>query len=308
VFQKGHRDLDARFAIEMARDVGFAHTVVEAETSAQYVADDRTRRVLVDAETREHTWALRIMRALPDRPSLFFDGIGGDILGDPVGWTVHVGLGVGARSPDDDIAEIATRSITDGFDPILLPGEWPSAEQLREALAAYLRPFLPRANLAELAFLLLRQRRTIALWSQQLVPPGHVVVCPYFDLDYLRLLLNFASIEKHATKFQRACLRNSGRRSTSTGNRDVPEELPPEARELEEERALACYASMYDDVKRASGLTLLRGLLTPRARLLLELSRWSGAVERRSLWYLHPVMELVWRQVKMRPCWHVSAD
>jgi hypothetical protein len=303
-YQKNHRELDARFASEMSRDFGFAHQIVEPGSYQQYVGDDVARRVLVDAETREHSWAMSVMKALPARPNVFFDGIGGDILGDPVGWSVHVGLAIEDRSPDLEVDAIAGHSIRDTFDSILSPRIWPSVEDLRETVKSYVRPFLPRQNLSELAFLLLRQRRAIAPWSQQLVPPGQVPVCPYLDLDYLRLLLEFTSVDKHATKFQRACLREFWPQLYKyPGNRDIPESVPPGSPDLENNRALSCYAPMRDEMRARDGMLLLRELLTPKGRLVLRMSEWSRSVQIRGLWYLHPLMELVFRQAHIRPCW-----
>ena len=303
-YQKGHRDLDARFANEMARDFGFAHEIVEAGSNEQYVADDVARRRLVDAETRDHSWAIQVMKALPAQPCLFFDGIAGDILGDPVGWSMHVGLEVDARSEDAELDAIATHSISSTFDSVLRPGLWPSVEELRHDVKAYLGSFVPRANVGELAFLLLRQRRAISPWSQQLLPPGHVVVCPYLDFDYLRLLLDFSSVSKHATKFQRACLREFWPELYRyPGNRDVPEDLPPGSSELEDSRSLNCYGPMRDEVKAHDGMRQLRELLTVKGRLALHLSDWSRAAQIRALWYLQPLMELVARQVESHSCW-----
>ena len=308
-YQKGHRDLDARFASEMARDFGFAHEIVEARSSEQYVSDDAARRRLVDAETRDHSWAVRVMKALPARPSLFLDGIAGDILGDPVGWSMHVGLKVDARSENAELAAIATHSISETFDSVLRPRLWPSVEEVRQEVKAYLGSFVPRDNVGELAFLLLRQRRAIAPWSQQLSPPGHVVVCPYLDLDYLRLLLDFSSVSKHATKFQRACLREfCPELYRYPGNRDVPEDLPPGSAELEDIRSLNCYRPMRDEVKAHDGMRQLRDLLTVKGRLALHMSDLSHAVQMRALWYLHPLMELVARRAESRSCWSWRAE
>lgn len=304
-YQKNHRELDARFASEMSRDFGFSHQIVEAGSYQQYVAADVARRVLVDAETREHSWAMSVMKALPAGPNVFFDGIGGDILGDPVGWSVHVGLAIEDRSPELELDAIAGHSIRDTFDSILNPGIWPSVDDLREAVKSYVRPFLPRQNLSELAFLLLRQRRAIAPWSQQLLPPGHVPVCPYLDLDYLRLLLDFTSVDKHATKFQRACLREFWPQLYKyPGNRDIPESVPPGSPELEDTRALSCYAPMRDEMRARDRMHLLRELLTPKGRLVLRMSEWSRSAQIRALWYLHPLMELVFRQAHLEPCWN----
>jgi hypothetical protein len=304
-YQKSHRELDARFASEMARDFGFAHQIVEPDSYQQYVSDDVARRVLVDGETREHSWAMSVMKALPPRPNVFFDGIGGDILGDPVGWSVHVGLAIEDRSPDLEADAIASHSIRGTFDSILNPEVWPSVEELRETVKSYVKPFLPRQNLSELAFLLLRQRRAIAPWSQQLLPPGNVPVCPYLDLDYLRVLLDFTSVDKHATKFQRACLREFWPQLYKyPGNRDVPDSMPPGSPDVEDNRALSCYLPMRDEMRACDGLRSMRELLTPKGRLVLRMSDWSRSIQIRGLWHLHPLMELVFRQARIQSCWN----
>jgi len=244
------------------------------------------------------------MKALPPRPNVFFDGIGGDILGDPVGWSVHVGLAIEDRSPDLEADAIASHSIRSTFDSILNPEVWPSVEELRETVKSYVKPFLPRQNLSELAFLLLRQRRAIAPWSQQLLPPGHVPVCPYLDLDYLRVLLDFTSVDKHATKFQRACLREFWPQLYKyPGNRDVPDSMPPGSPDVEDNRALSCYLPMRDEMRARDGLRSMRELLTPKGRLVLRMSDWSRSIQIRGLWHLHPLMELVLRQARIQSCW-----
>jgi hypothetical protein len=304
VLQKEHRDLDARFAGQMAGAFGFAHTIVEPRDGEQYVADDRARRLLVDAETSEHTWALRVMHALPRRPSLVFDGIAGDILGDPVGWSVLVGLAVQARTPQEELESIPEYAVTGVFDTVLRREHWPEAAAVRESLRDYLRPFGARQNLGELAFLLLRQRRTIGLWSQQVLPPGHVAVCPYLDLDYLRLLLDFRSTDKHATKFQRACLREFWPELYRfPGNRDIPPDLPPGSPALAEERAVRCQAALRAEIEACGGLPWLRELFRLKGRAVLALSRGSEVLALRGAWHLNRVMELVARQLGGRGRW-----
>jgi hypothetical protein len=304
IFQKEYRDLDARFAGDMARTFGFPHTVVQMDALADYVADDRVRRCLIDAESQMHTWAIRVMQWLPRRPSLFFDGIGGDILGDPVGWSVLFGLAVAPRSPEEEVEAIVTHTTSRVADSVLRRRRWPDVEVVRDDLRAYLRPFRAWPNVGELAFLLLRQRRAISIWSQQMVPPGHVVVCPYLDLDYLRLLLGFRSTEKHATKFQRACLRAfQPELYRFPGNRDIPADLPPGSPALYVERAVRCQAALHEEIDAGGASAFMAELFTIKRRALLHLSRHSRVIAERSVWWLNPVMELVARQMTTPPVW-----
>ena len=306
VFQKEYRDLDATFARAMAEKFGFRHTIVEAQKIEEYVSDDHARCLLVGGETGEHTWAIRLMAALPNKPSMLFDGIGGDILGDPVGWNVHIGLQVTPSSPEEDIESIAQASMTNILDSTLRRNHWPAIEDLREDLTSYLRQYIPRRNIAELAFLLLRQRRTIALWSQQLLPPGHLAVYPYFDLDYLRLLLSFTAGDKHAIKFQRATLREFWPEFYQyPGNRDIPPALPPGSPQLYQDRALRCYLTMIEDMTPQGGVRFLRTLLAKKGRLIFDCSAWSRSMAVRNLWRFHHLAELVWRETLSKPCWKI---
>jgi hypothetical protein len=304
VLQKEHRDLDARFASTMANDFQFPHRVVESDSLDEYLADDRIRRALTDGETYDHTWALRVMAALPRQSSLLFDGVGGDILGDPVGWKVHLGLEVTPESAEKDLAAIIAHALPHTFDSLLSHEQWPETDDLRSELTNYLRTYLPRRNISEIAFLLLRQRRAIALWSQQLLPPGHVAVYPYFDLEYLQVLLDYASEEKHRTKFQRACLREYyGNFYKYPGNRDIPTDIPPGSPSLQNERHLQCYFTMCAELRDQSGMRHFSTLLTTKGKFSLSLSQWNRTLALRHLWYLQPLAELVWKQRTAKPCW-----
>ena len=302
VLQRGDRDLDARFASLMARDFGFPHVVVDA-SDAQYLNDDISRRALLDAESGQHSWSMRVHHALPGCGA-FFDGIAGDILGDPVGWSKLVGLPVGHRAAEDEIESIVAHAIRSDLDGVLAPAAWPALEELREDLRRYLRGLHPRANLGELAFLLLRQRRDTALWSQQLAPPGVVPLYPYLDLDYLRVVLSLSSEAKHSANLQRSCLREFWPHFYRYGgNRDIPPDLPTGSPERDLRRTALCVKRLLRELGAAGAMPRFRELLSPRGRLALAASRSIPALAARWTWYLRPLMELVSRQAHRVPVW-----
>src|SRR5262249_13049260 len=152
VFHKG-RDLDARYAAEMARDFGLSHTIVEPPGADQFAHQDRVRRLLTDAESGMHSWVPGLMRALTPRPGMVLDGIAGDILGNP-GFRIP-GM---YRSPAEDIDIMLDASLPNAFERLLRAGAWPTAAMVRDDLRAYLETLPQRINLAEFAFILLRQR------------------------------------------------------------------------------------------------------------------------------------------------------
>ena len=303
VLQQGDRDLDARFASQMARDFGFPHMIVDA-SDAQYLSDDICRRALVDAESGQHSWSIRVHHALSGNCDALLDGVAGDILGDPVGWSKLVGLSVGSRAAEKEIESISEHAIRSHLDSVLAPAAWPSVEELREDLRAYLRSLQPRANLGELAFILLRQRRDTVLWSQQLAPPGVVPLYPYLDADYLGTTLSLRSEDKHATNLQRSCLREFWPDFFRYGgNRDIPADVPPGTPEREHRRTVRCAKQLLREIEAADAIPQLRDLLAPRGRLALAASRSIPGLAARWAWYLRPLMELVSRQAHRIPVW-----
>lgn len=298
VFHKGH-DLDARFAIQMATDLHFPHRVVEPADPQRYAVQDRVRRILTDSETGMHSWVPGLVSELPGRPAMILDGIAGDILGNP-GFRIP-GL---YETADKDIEIVLDASLPNAFDRLLRRSIWPSAEEVREDLRKYLRSLPPRVNLAEFAFLLLRQRRSTSPWSQQLLPSGYVPVCPFLDLHYLRLLLSFRPQDKHAVVLQRRCLADFWPEYYRyPGTRDVPADSIPRARSLEDEADFLCIETVMREIDAAGWSTATGELLSSYGRLLLFGARRSRRLALRTSWQLRVPLELAARQGQQAPCW-----
>ncbi|HKE95980.1 MAG TPA: asparagine synthase-related protein [Povalibacter sp.] len=298
VFHKG-RDLDARYAAEMARDFGVQHTIVEPADARQFAIQDKVRRLLTDAESGMHSWVPGLMRGLPASGTMVFDGIAGDILGNP-GFRIPQLY----RSPASDIEIILDVSVPNAFGHLLSPDSWPTAAQVREDLRSYLQTLPQRINLAEFAFILLRQRRATAPWSQQLLPPGHVPVCPFLDLDYIRLLLSFVPQDKHATILQRRCLAEFWPQFYRyPGTRDIPPDSVRRSARVDDEENLACLRALRAEIDSAGARQELSVLLSTYGRIAQRGSRLSRHVALRTGWQFQPLMELVARQVTRRDCW-----
>ncbi len=297
--QKEFRDLDATYAAAMASDLHFRHTIVEPGTPGQYAEYDVARRIMLDNESYMHAWAIGLMQKLPRHPSLFFDGLLGDILGNP-GFRMS-GM---YESTQQDLALITRECVTNYFDPYLAKSAWPTAGDVVSDIESYLRPFMGRTNMAEFAFILLRQRRLTSAWSQQLTPAGHVIACPYLDFDYLSLLFSFKPSHKHVTVFQQACLRRFWPEFYKyPGNRDIPADLPPGRPTLELRQDLACLKRLFEEIDVQSAEGELAKLLTAKARAALALARLNPGIAARSRWFLQPLAELVSRQTRKRACW-----
>lgn len=302
VFHKD-RDLDARYASEMARDLGLRHRVVEPGPPEEFARDDRARRILTDAETGMHSWVPKLMRLLPAAPTMLLDGVAGDILGNP-GFRIP-GL---YESRAKDIEIILDASLPGAFHKVLSPRAWPAKAKVREELRAYLERLPQRVNLAEFAFILLRQRRTTAPWSQLLLPPGHVAVCPFLDLDYLKLLLSFVPADKHAVILQRRCLAEFWPELYRyPGTRDIPDDVPREYARIERDRDLACRKTRLRELEQVGGSAYLLRLLTPRARLVWFASKVSTRMTSNMEWQVARLEELVLRELGRPYGWRVRS-
>lgn len=307
LIQSERMDLDARFASAMARDFEFDHAVVEAAED-RYLTDDLTRRTLLDGESVEHTWAIRVLYGGPTKYGSILDGIAGDVLGDPVGWTEQLGVPLPDSQVGPELDAIVGHAIGLQLESVLAAGAWCSTAEAREDLRTYLSPLSDRPNLGELSFLLLRQRRAVALWSQQLVPPGVVPLYPYLDPDYLSLLLSISSGDKHAADIQRSCLREFWPEFAQyPGTRDVPSELRPDLVATEKAHSAACQRQLRREINASGAKSTLHQMLTAKGRIALEAGTLIQGLAPRWRWYLIPVMELVSRHVRGVPIWELEA-
>ena len=298
VHQKSFRDLDARFAAQMASDFDFEHRIVELPGTKQYVEHDRLRRILVDAETSFHTWVISLAENLPDSPTMIYDGVLGDILGNP-GYR----MGGMYKSPRTDLNLILDEALDPALDSVLRRAAWPTDDDLRADLESYLSQFAHRYNMAEFAFILLRQRRSISSWSQQLIPSGHVVVCPYLDLDYISLLLEFDPKQKHQAVFQRQCLHRFWPEfARYAGNRDIPTEIPPGASTCYLEKNAACFRAVYKELADHKRLSDALRLLTGYKRLSVVLAKLIANAFPKA-WGAYQVLEVQARDISSIPCW-----
>jgi hypothetical protein len=299
VRQKGFRDLDAPVAAEMSRDFGFKHSTIERGSIGNIVAADTARRLLTDAETGSHSWAVPLGQALPKRPNVIFDGILGDILGNP-GFRMP-GM---YQSPERDLELILDDSITTAFDNVLRASQWPTADDIRHDISEHLQPFMHRYNMAEFAFILLRQRRSTSSWSQHIMPAGHIIACPYLDLDYISLMLEFRPEHKHETVLQRRCLHRFWPQFASyAGNRDIPKDMPPGDPNYERQIEVACVRQYIEEITNARHMTDVLSMLSLRKRVFLTL---VGAGFDRAFpwsWGTQRLLELHAREVARVVCW-----
>ncbi len=207
------------------------------------------------------------MKDLSSQPGLLFDGLGGDVLGES-GFFVD-GL---HECHETDRILIAKHCIDGAFDSVLTSDVWPSAADTRDEIISYIDQWPRTANQAELAFLMLRTRRSTAIWAQNMIPAGQVVVCPFMDLDHVRVSLQFDPAEKRRTFMQRECLRHFWPRYFAIpGSHNFPSDIPAGRADDHRKWWRACHNSRATDLTENDGWATLNSLVGGTTRNLLRL-------------------------------------
>ena len=292
VFQRGYRDLDARYSAQMAKDFGFSHKVIDLPHMKEYLQNDWRRRVLLDAETSLHTWYVSLIKELPEGKTIIFDGLGGDVWGE-TGYEVADFF---KDSYSQRTQKIANYAINDSFESVFSLN-MPSSSEVRADIRRYLETLPDSVHLADFAFSLMRTRRAIALGVQQLLPFGHLVVFPYFDLDYVKTSLNYNPFDKMKKSIQARCLERFWPQYYSyRGSRNFPEDLPGEGDLIYKAQLAGRFKQMTKELVSQKGILEFNRLLSNKAKMIF----FSSCLSKKALfnreWYLMGLMELVARQ------------
>lgn len=292
VFQRGYRDLDARYSTQMAKDFGFSHKVIDLPLMEEYLQNDWRRRVLLDAETSLHTWYVSLIKGLPEGKTIIFDGLGGDVWGE-TGYEVADFF---KDSYSQRTQKIANYVINDSFESVFSLN-MPSSSEVRADIRHYLETLPDSVHLADFAFLLMRTRRAISLGVQQLLPFGHLVVFPYLDLDYVKTSLNYNPFDKMKKSIQARCLETFWPQYYSySGSRNFPEDLPGEGDHIYKDQLAGRFKQMKKEIVSQKGLLEFNRFLSNKAKMIFFSSCLSKKALFKREWYLMGLMELVARQ------------
>lgn len=300
VLNKDLYDLDGYWTGVIAREIGFPHELLEMPSSEEFVADDQLRRALTDSEVIEHTWIMQLTRTLPNESSLVFDGLGGDIFNN-TGYAVRE---LYICEEDEKLRAIADRLIPGTCSSILRASCWPDTEQMRAHVLNFLSD-LPEGKIrADLAFVLLRARRGTGVWSQTMVPAGHITVFPYFDLDYVRTTLRFNPLEKIDRFIQDRCLAEFWPRYYAfAGTRRIPPDCKPVDQSSLIARRVGCLRQLYSEMGGGFSAVRMRDLLSIRGTTAAFAATYNDAAALRAHWWLYPLLSALARQRKATKCW-----
>lgn len=279
-------DIDAHFAPKIAAAFGVQHELVAAVPIEGIAADSKRREALIGTETFNHDWAVPLMRWLATRPpSIVFDGLGGDTFGNS-GFEI-AGL---HESPEKDV-ELLVDHATKPYLFKLLTRRFPELAEYKTTYRNYLAHFPMTLNRAELAFLQSRTRRGISPWITMMHPPGHVVVFPYFDVDFARATLTYHPAEKYKWFLQKECLRRWYPDFFDfPGTRNMPKDYPPLPTATSLARGREVEGYLYGELSTVIGS--LRYLSLPN-KVLLLLAKAFPLLRKKRDWLFQPLLSLV---------------
>ncbi|MFL6675148.1 MAG: hypothetical protein ACJ8LG_17895 [Massilia sp.] len=286
-------DIDSYFAPKIATAFGVDCELVTAATAEELKADTTRRQALIGTETFMHAWAVPLMRWLEKRPpSIVFDGLAGDTFGNS-GFEID---GLHETHERD-----ATLLVNETVKPHVfgqLSGVFPSVAAFTDQYKAYLNQFPGNLNQAELAFLQARTRRCISPWITMMHPPGHVIVFPYYDMEFVRATLAYHPAEKYKWFFQKECLKRFYPEYFDfEGSRNLPADHPPLAEAESRSRdAVAAHFAYGDFSTIAEALKYL----SLKNKGLLLLSLLSRTLRERRDWLFRPLLLLVKTQRQAR--------
>ena len=297
VLQKGGRDLDARYAAQMAARMRFPHEVVPLPAFDDVLRLDRARQDLLDAESALQTWMMQLVACFGTQRALVFDGLAGDALSN-TGF-----INERLFELDDARAASLVARIMVGYeiDPLLATGRWPGVCETAAAIEAWVSS-LPRGQVREVPFFLGRARRSVAIWSQWLLPAGQTAVYPYLDIDYVCHSLSLDPRQKLECPIQqRSMERFYPEIAALPGSRGFPSNLPAESLRPGRANQRAVLRGLVGELRGRGRYEQFLEELAPRARWQTRLGVLLSPILAESGWWFRPLAEVVLCESLARP-------
>lgn len=297
---KGNRDVDAQFAMQMAQRFDFPHRVFEYPSPSDYADDDQRARTLFGGEVSDHTWITPIIRALPNHSMALFDGLGGDVFGN----TAYAIANLYELPHEQMRHEVMDMIVPGHIDRVLRTGAWSSGEEVQNAILNDLS-FLPSTKIwSDFAFLLTRTRRSTGTWGQHLVPVGHLMLYPYFDLDFAIAALRIDPLAKISQTLQSRCLERFWPDFFSLpGSRREADLVRDQGPAVVNRLVLARIGRMREELGTRKTLSAYIEKLTPRAAFLSATAAVSEPLTLRIRWLIDPFLMLTVERDQAHQCW-----
>ncbi len=276
--EKTGEDIDAVCVRKIVEDFEIKHHMFNFPSPEDWHKNNVQRIFSVDGHCQFHTWSVPVFNYYGSQNGCFYDGLGGDTF-NFMGWIFrnHV-----------------EKEIPTAFPKFLRKNRFPSYH----SIATKLRDMKSRQpkgkNQSILTFALWQTRKSTSLWIQQQARPGHIILCPYLDLDYVETMMRFSVEDNVEGRPQKAILyKYWPKLAQYPGTRERPEHVV-DISDLEKENDRLA-------TKKLLGLSFTvktdkyhyQHILTFFANILLLVSQYFNVPGVRSEWWIKQVSELV---------------
>lgn len=204
---EGGDDVEADCAIKITHDFNIDLTLFKYPPQEEWLKNDIQRIFSLDGQCQDHTWSVPTFTHYQKQKCCFYDGTGGDIFG---------------------FNDWVFRGHLEKIIPTMLPSilnkkAFPSFDILKQRLLKYKTNIPQSFNNNMLTFVLWQTRNSSITWAQQQAKPGHLLIHPYFDLDYIDTMLRFANEDQVVNRPQKAILYKYWPKLASyQGTREMP--------------------------------------------------------------------------------------
>lgn len=187
---EGGEDVEADCAVQITHDFNIDHTVFKYPSPQDWHNNDIQRIFSMDGQCQDHTWSVPLFTHYDNQPCSFYDGTGGDIFGFN-DWVFRGHL---------------EKIIPKTMPAILDRDMFPPFDAMKQSLMEWKVQPPNSSNCNMLTFLIWQTRKSSITWAQQQARPGHLLIYPYFDLDYIETMLRFANEDQVVNRPQKAIL------------------------------------------------------------------------------------------------------
>ena len=203
-------DVDAIIASRIAKDHDVKNTILKYPPEPQWYTNTIRRVLALDGLCDSHTWAPPLFEEIGYQNCCIYDGIAGD---------TFVGDGWRYENFDKDI-------LGENFPKSLNPKAFPTAKDVSSELTKMHNAQPSGPNRGLFTYVAWHSRRNTSLWSQQQALPGQLIVCPYFDLDYIKTMFNYVLKEGDFYRIQRGILEKYWEKFASySSTRNMPDDF-----------------------------------------------------------------------------------
>ncbi|MCP5382163.1 MAG: hypothetical protein H6912_07310 [Kordiimonadaceae bacterium] len=274
---KTGEDIDATVASKIAKDHHIKYTVLQYPSSNQWI-DNTVKRVLsLDALCDSHNWSPPLYQKIGGQLCCIYDGIAGD---------TFVGDGWRYENFDQDI-------MNDNFPKVLNQSAFPDVKNILSILSKMHIQQPPGPNRGLFTYVAWHSRRNTSLWSQQQSLPGQLIICPYFDLNYITEMFKYVLKEGDFYRIQGGILKKYWKKLYSYPNtRNIPDGFESLKNQANDYKDLALLNLKKKIRKNKVQKFNISDKLSIIGNILFFAGRFSRIIRNKTYWWASQITEV----------------